>query len=170
MILRLFYILFLLPVLCAAHGNHSHLSKEDKSKVSRVRIFTSPAEIGQLMENGMSIDSKGNVYNGSNRVIFNPKKPYQKIKYLDFVNRKIVMESLVRIDLPEEYMDELFWKQAYGSNKDAFLASITDEKVRKFAQINYGPWDRLNGDTAFLSHIDEKPLGAQFYPADMDPT
>ena len=64
-------------------------------------------------------------------------------------------------------MDELFWKQAFGENKDAFLAKLNDEKVRKFADINYGPWDRLNGDEAFLSSYKEKPLGAQFYPADI---
>ena len=64
-------------------------------------------------------------------------------------------------------MDELFWKQAFGDNKDAFLAKLSDEKVRKFADINYGPWDRLNGDEPFLSGYKEKALGAQFYPADI---
>ena len=64
-------------------------------------------------------------------------------------------------------MDELFWRQAFGENKDAFLAKINDEKVQKFADINYGPWDRLNGDQVFLSGYEEKPLGAEFYPSDI---
>ncbi|MFT6329930.1 MAG: hypothetical protein ACJAYN_001865 [Bermanella sp.] len=64
-------------------------------------------------------------------------------------------------------MDDLFWKQAFGQDKSRFLDNIVDPKVRAFADINYGPWDRLNGDTAFLSGIDEKSKGAQFYPADM---
>lgn len=64
-------------------------------------------------------------------------------------------------------MDELFWRQAFGENKDAFLARINDEKVQKFADINYGPWDRLNGDQVFLSGYEEKPLGAEFYPSDI---
>ncbi len=64
-------------------------------------------------------------------------------------------------------MDDLFWKQAYGQDKSDFLASIKDEKVQTFADINYGPWDRLNGDKPFLSGVKEKALGAQFYPADM---
>jgi hypothetical protein len=34
-------------------------------------------------------------------------------------------------------------------------------------RINYGPWDRLNGDQSFVEGIGEKPLGANFYPADM---
>jgi hypothetical protein len=64
-------------------------------------------------------------------------------------------------------MDELFWRQAFGDNKAVFLNSIKDPKAREFANINYGPWDRLAGDTPFLSGVNEKPLGAQFYPADM---
>ncbi|WDE10727.1 dipeptidyl-peptidase 3 family protein [Thalassomonas haliotis] len=64
-------------------------------------------------------------------------------------------------------MDQLFWQQAYGDNKEAFLAGISDEKVRRFAQINYGPWDRLNGDKAFMANTQEKALGAQFYPQDI---
>ncbi len=63
-------------------------------------------------------------------------------------------------------MDELYWKQAYG-NKQQLLASITDAKAKQFADINYGPWDRLDGDKSFLTDFSEKPLGATFYPADM---
>ena len=65
-------------------------------------------------------------------------------------------------------MDDLFWKQAFFDDKDAFLSSISDEKVRHFAAINYGPWDRLNGDTPFLSGYEDKALGAEFYPHDME--
>ena len=64
-------------------------------------------------------------------------------------------------------MDDLFWRQAYGKDKNTFLSGISDKKVRAFADINYGPWDRLNGDKPFLSNVEEKALGAQFYPADM---
>lgn len=67
-----------------------------------------------------------------------------------------------------EIMDDLFWKQAFFDDKDAFLSSISDEKVRHFAEINYGPWDRLNGDTPFISGYDDKALGAEFYPHDME--
>ncbi|WP_340677976.1 Zn-dependent hydrolase [Paraglaciecola sp.] len=64
-------------------------------------------------------------------------------------------------------MDDLFWRQAFGDDKDTFLATIADPKIRQFADINYGPWDRLDGDSVFLTNTVEKPLGAQFYPADM---
>jgi len=67
-------------------------------------------------------------------------------------------------------MDDLFWQQAFSKDKKTFLASIENEKVRRFAEINYGPWDRLDGDKAFLTQSDAKAHGAEFYPKDMTKT
>jgi len=64
-------------------------------------------------------------------------------------------------------MDDLFWQQAFSQDKKTFLASISDEKVRRFAEINYGPWDRLDGDKVFLTQNKAKSHGAEFYPSDM---
>jgi len=64
-------------------------------------------------------------------------------------------------------MDDLFWQQAFGEDKAQFLAKLPAGKVKQFADINYGPWDRLKGDEVFLTGYSEKPAGAQFYPADM---
>lgn len=63
-------------------------------------------------------------------------------------------------------MDDLYWKQAYG-DKQALLDSISDPDACRFAEINYGPWDKLDGDKPFLPQFSEKPLGANFYPTDM---
>lgn len=63
-------------------------------------------------------------------------------------------------------MDDLYWRQAYG-DKHALLSGITDDATYEFAAINYGPWDRLNGEKPFVEGVGEKPLGANFYPADM---
>ena len=79
-------------------------------------------------------------------------------------NQKALVAKLIDAS---KIMDDLFWRQAFGENKASFLAKINDPKVQKFADINYGPWDRLNGDEAFLSGYEEKTAGAQFYPADM---
>lgn len=79
-------------------------------------------------------------------------------------NQKTMLSLLIDA---AKIMDDLFWQQAFGKNKDSFLAQIPVSKVRHFADINYGPWDRLNGDKAFLQGVEEKPLGAQFYPHDM---
>jgi hypothetical protein len=63
-------------------------------------------------------------------------------------------------------MDGIFWKEAYGDKED-LLNSISDQKTRRFAEINYGPWDRLDGDKAFIEGVGEKPKGANFYPTDL---
>jgi hypothetical protein len=65
-----------------------------------------------------------------------------------------------------EIMDELYWLQAYG-DKQPLLDSIEDPAMRRFADINYGPWDRLAADQPFVEGAGPKPLGAQFYPPDM---
>ncbi|VAW47921.1 Nudix hydrolase 3 [hydrothermal vent metagenome] len=64
-------------------------------------------------------------------------------------------------------MDELFWLQSYGPKK-AFLDGIENQRLRKFADINYGPWDRLDGDKPFLDGYGPKLLGANYYPLDLD--
>ncbi|QNL21828.1 Zn-dependent hydrolase [Hyphobacterium sp. CCMP332] len=65
-----------------------------------------------------------------------------------------------------EIMDELFWLQTYG-DKSELLDNISDSACRAYAEINYGPWDRLNADLSFINEIGEKPKGANFYPKDM---
>jgi len=63
-------------------------------------------------------------------------------------------------------MDELFWYEAYG-DKDSLLAQIHDDQLRKFVSINYGPWDRLDGNAPFIAGVGPKPAGANYYPEDM---
>lgn len=63
-------------------------------------------------------------------------------------------------------MDDIFWMQAYG-DKEELLSSLPNEEYRDFARINYGPWERLNGNAPFAPGFEAKPKGAGFYPADM---
>jgi len=63
-------------------------------------------------------------------------------------------------------IDDLYWKQAVGDKK-AFMDTIKDSLMRQFAEINYGPWERLNGNAPFIPGFGTKPAGALFYPADM---
>lgn len=65
-----------------------------------------------------------------------------------------------------DIMDDLFWKEAYG-DKQALLASISDDNTRRFAEINYGPWDRMADNAPFVEGAGAKPLGSNFYPTDM---
>jgi Icc-related predicted phosphoesterase len=62
-------------------------------------------------------------------------------------------------------MEKVFWLQAYGDKED-LLAGLSD-KEQRFSEINYGPWDRLNGNEPFISGVGSKPAGANFYPDDM---
>jgi hypothetical protein len=63
-------------------------------------------------------------------------------------------------------MDEVFWRQAWG-NRDSLLTALGDSDLGRYARINYGPWDRLAGNTPFLPGVGPKPAGSGFYPADM---
>ncbi len=63
-------------------------------------------------------------------------------------------------------MDEIFWMEAYGDKPD-LLNRVKNEYARENVKINYGPWDRLNGNAPFIEGFGEKRPGAQFYPADM---
>ncbi len=63
-------------------------------------------------------------------------------------------------------MDELFWLQAWGE-PGPLLDAIEDPAARHFARMNYGPWDRLDGDRPFIEGVGPRPPGARFYPEDM---
>jgi hypothetical protein len=78
-------------------------------------------------------------------------------------NQKKMIPILLEV---AEIMEELFWKDAIG-DKSEFLSKIKDPAAKAYAQINYGPWDRLDGNKPFLSGFGPKPLGANFYPADI---
>lgn len=67
-------------------------------------------------------------------------------------------------------MDDLYWEQALGDKTNFFkyLECNNNEDVRKFAIINYGPWDRLDNNVSFINFCGIKPAGANFYPLNMD--
>ncbi|RUO63478.1 Zn-dependent hydrolase [Pseudidiomarina planktonica] len=66
-----------------------------------------------------------------------------------------------------EIMDRLFWRQAYTGDKSVLLDAVEDPQIRRFIEINYGPWDRLNNNKPFLTGFTDKPAGANYYPTDM---
>ena len=62
-------------------------------------------------------------------------------------------------------MDDLFWMQTFGDRTE--MEVIDKQAMKDFAMINYGPWDRLEDNTPFVPGYGAKPLGANYYPADM---
>lgn len=93
---------------------------------------------------------------------------YEKVKLSSNLNDLTPNERKILPLLIQaaQIMDELFWKQAYPK-RDSLMATIKDEKTKAFMLINYGPWDRLNGDKPFVHGIGPKPDAATFYPAGM---
>ncbi|MBA2293136.1 MAG: Zn-dependent hydrolase [Gemmatimonadales bacterium] len=63
-------------------------------------------------------------------------------------------------------MDEVYWLQMVGP-RDSVLAAVSDPKLRQFVDINYGPWDRLNGEAPFIDGTPVLPPGKNFYPHDI---
>lgn len=95
--------------------------------------------------------------------IYHPVKLTSDLSHLND-NQKQMIGLLIDA---AKIMDDLFWKQAFFGDKTDFLNNLKGSDVKHFTSINYGPWDRLNGDKPFLSGYDEKSLGAEFYPHDM---
>ena len=63
-------------------------------------------------------------------------------------------------------MDTMYQAQVYPA-KDSLLATLSDGSLRRYVEINYGPWDRLDGDRAFVNGAGPRPPGAEFYPHDL---
>ncbi|HEX8385985.1 MAG TPA: Zn-dependent hydrolase, partial [Rubricoccaceae bacterium] len=62
-------------------------------------------------------------------------------------------------------MDEIFWTEASGG-WGGRLATLSPA-ARRYVEVNYGPWDRLDGNAPFLPGVGAKPLGSGFYPSDL---
>ena len=81
---------------------------------------------------------------------------------------KIVVEKLY---LASKVMDEIFQKQVYAENDNIRKKLETsknefDRLALEYFNIMSGPFDRLDHDKPFWGK-EKKPLGANFYPADM---
>ena len=78
-------------------------------------------------------------------------------------NQKEMLRKLFQV---ADIMDAIYWKQVF-TDRDAAIASMVDGDVIRFFMINYGPWERLNGNLPFLPDYGPKPPGSGFYPPDM---
>lgn len=76
-------------------------------------------------------------------------------------NERKMLPLLIEV---AKIMDELFWAQA---NPEAKRDSFATPQEKELYTINYGPWDRLEGNNPFILGVKAKPEGANFYPLDM---
>ena len=92
---------------------------------------------------------------------------YKKVKLYTDASKfdPFEREGLKQLIRAAEHMDEIFRMQAYAGSP--VTDTITNNNLRKYLDINYGPWDRLDENRPFVKGIGSKPLGANFYPADM---
>ena len=83
-------------------------------------------------------------------------------------------KALAKLVQAGAVMDEIFLRQVWSGNLDLrrqlVHAVSTDGKNKAlwndlyhFFRINFGPWNRLDGNPPFIGNI-EKPAGAGFYP------
>ena len=74
-------------------------------------------------------------------------------------------EVLKLYSMAADEIDKIYWQQYFGDGQ-ALLNSLASSDEKLYAQINYGPWDRIDGKP-FLPGYGSKPAGARFYPADL---
>ncbi|MBN2663015.1 MAG: Zn-dependent hydrolase [Bacteroidales bacterium] len=78
-------------------------------------------------------------------------------------NQKEMLKILFEV---ADIMNELQWQVAAGTYR-AIYDTLTDPYAKQLFIINYGPWNRLDGNKPFIDGVGDKPLGAFFYPEDM---
>jgi hypothetical protein len=78
-------------------------------------------------------------------------------------NQKKMLGLLFQV---ADIMEEIYWAQVFP-DKDAVLGTMVNEDVKRFFRINYGPWERLNGNLPFIPGYGPKPAGSGYYPEDM---
>src|SRR6056297_146954 len=84
---------------------------------------------------------------------------------LDILSKK-EKQMLPLLFKAADIMDKIYWIEAFGDNDVLFMNEI-GSFTKKFIEINYGPWERLNNNQPFLEGYGPKPAGANFYPGDM---
>ena len=63
-------------------------------------------------------------------------------------------------------INAIYWQQTYG-DPQPLLGGISDAALKRFVEINVGPWDRIDGNLPIVAGVGAKPAGANFYPTDM---
>lgn len=78
-------------------------------------------------------------------------------------DQKKMIPSLIEA---AKIIDDLYWKQMCGK-PELWEERVTDPQLKKYMEINYGPWDRLNGFEPFIDGVSKRPEGGNLYPHDM---
>jgi hypothetical protein len=75
-------------------------------------------------------------------------------------------QMLAELVQAAEGMNGVFWQQTYG-DRTSLVDALAEPETRTLVELNYGPWDRLDGDRPFVTSVGTKPEGSNLYPADI---
>ena len=84
-------------------------------------------------ENGYAIDSDGNVYDANRNIIFHSNLENEKIKFLDLLNNKAITTNGIRIELPENFIEDYFVDTSDTLND--LINEIENPNIKKEVQI-----------------------------------
>ena len=84
-------------------------------------------------ENGYTIDSDGNVYDANRNIIFHSNLENEKIKFLDLLNNKAITTNGIRIELPENFIEDYFVDTSDTLND--LINEIENPNIKKEVQI-----------------------------------
>ena len=100
------------------------------------------------------------------------QKKVEEFTYVDLTAPELIAQlsekekQLIPIFIQiAEIMDQLFWKQTFGDK--TILDTISDNFMKEFVDINYGPWERLKDNEPFVPGYGAKPDVCQYYPLDI---
>ena len=141
---RLIYLL-VFPLLLTACNESTKERKEIQKETAEIKKSNNQEE---LMKKKINQYAKVKLTTDLSKISENEKK------------------TLTHLIKAAEYMNPIFWQQTYG-DKEELMNKIQDPYTKQYAEINYGPWDRLDDNKPFVKGIGPKPAGANFYPSDM---
>ena len=78
-------------------------------------------------------------------------------------NQKKMLSKLFEV---ADIMNEMY-KEEVMTNSDLAKSLLRSDEEKALFKINYGPWNRLDGNKPFIEGKGIKPLGANFYPLNM---
>ncbi len=85
----------------------------------------------------------------------------------DLSSLQVSEQKMIKLFIESaQYVDSIFFYQNIGYFKEQFT-HFPDSLSEQMFNINFGPWNRTDGDKPFLADVSDKPLGANFYPTDI---
>ena len=106
----------------------------------------------------------------------NVKKELSKIKFFEvkpsLQNLKYNEKQALKLCIQaSEILNKIYLKQICGDKLEDYLKIIDNSEdrkdLKKFFEMNGGPWNRFHEDQPFLRGIGKKPKKVSFYPEDL---